>query len=149
MFKISRVLRKELIFLSVDAGDQQSVIDKIASIFSEKGFGEKENLARMFREREGISSTGVGHKIAIPHIFLENVPEQTLLILTLKNPVNFHSHDMLPVSLVLALVSNRDTPAVHLRMLAKLSRIFTKSKFFTPLMESKTQDEVIKLLEDL
>ncbi len=81
-------------------------------------------IARVLREREALQSTGLGDGVAIPHAALATLTSQRAALLIVPAGVDFDAIDGEKVRLFVAVVGPRTTSGEHLRILARLSRLF-------------------------
>ncbi|OGR83387.1 MAG: hypothetical protein A2902_03025 [Elusimicrobia bacterium RIFCSPLOWO2_01_FULL_64_13] len=99
-------------------------------------------------EREELGSTGIGQGIAIPHGKSDSVTEVVAALGISKRGIDFDALDGEPVYLFFMLVAPSNAAGIHLKILAKISRLL-KDKFFRQaLRESKSPEELTKLIRD-
>jgi PTS system nitrogen regulatory IIA component len=80
-------------------------------------------LAGELTAREARCPTALGGGIAVPHGRLPGLPEPIVALGFVSPPADFAAPDRVPVDLVFLLLSPADSPARHLSLLARLSRI--------------------------
>jgi len=86
-------------------------------------------LQRVLEERELLASTAIGDGIAIPHGKLDTV-ERLVGALGRSVPgLAFDSIDGKPTHLVFMLVAPSNSAGIHLKALARLSRLFRDANF--------------------
>ena len=73
-------------------------------------------------EREGLSPTGVGQGVALPHARLLGLDRVRGLFLRLERPLDFDAVDRQPVDLVFCLLAPASAGVEHLKALALVSR---------------------------
>ena len=99
-------------------------------------------------EREELGSTGIGQGIAIPHGKSDSVGGVVAALGISKRGIDFDSLDGEPVHTFFMLIAPSNSAGVHLKILAKISRLL-KDKFFRQaLREAKTPEEALKLIKD-
>lgn len=99
-------------------------------------------------EREDLGSTGIGQGIAIPHGKCDYVSKVVAALGISKKGIDFDSLDGEPVHLFFMLVAPANSAGIHLKILAKISRLL-KDKFFRQaLREAKLPDEVLKQIKE-
>ena len=99
-------------------------------------------------EREELGSTGIGQGIAIPHGKSEAASKVVAALGVSKRGIDFDALDGEPVYLFFMLVAPSNAAGIHLKILAKISRLL-KDKFFRQaLREAKTSEESLKLIKD-
>jgi len=74
------------------------------------------------RERTMRTTTPEG--VAFPHTTLPSLARTALIIAALRPPVRFHHGDPTPMCLAVCMVDSAERPFEHVRLLARLARIF-------------------------
>jgi PTS system nitrogen regulatory IIA component len=82
-----------------------------------------EDVLQVLTEREQLGSTGIGDGIAIPHGKLRQIDEIVLLFARSCNGVAFGALDGRPAQLFFVLLAPQSAAGLHLKMLARISRI--------------------------
>ena len=72
--------------------------------------------------RESLSSTGIGHGVAVPHLRLPHVEQPTGLIAYSKGGIEYASQDGGLVHVFILLFTNEREHATHLRGLERITR---------------------------
>jgi PTS system nitrogen regulatory IIA component len=83
----------------------------------------REELLKILLERERLGSTGIGDGVAIPHGKVMNAGELVLAFGRSLTGVNFNSLDGRPAQLFFLLVAPDEAVGLHLKMLARISRL--------------------------
>jgi len=108
----------------------------------------KEEIIQLLLERENLGSTGIGQGIAIPHARSNKVSEVVVAFGVSRTGVEFNALDGEPVFLVFLLIAPEESTGLHLKALAKISRLL-KDKFFRQtLREAQTPGEVIRIIKE-
>jgi PTS system nitrogen regulatory IIA component len=93
-------------------------------------------LQKVLEERELLASTAIGDGIAIPHGKLDTV-ERLVGALGRSVPgLAFDSIDGKPTHLVFMLVAPSNSAGIHLKALARLSRLFRDASFRQRLLDA-------------
>ncbi len=148
MIKIFEFLYPKAIVLDVQSRDKKGVITELVECLSkEKKVKDTPKAITSVLEREKLGTTGVGQGVAIPHGRTDAVGELVGAIGLSKQGVEFESLDGEPVHIIFLLLSPPDSGGQHLRALAKVSRLF-KDKFFRQaLLDARTKEEVLKIVQ--
>lgn len=105
-------------------------------------------VVEVLMERERLGSTGIGDNIAIPH---GKLPQLTHLILafgrSLKG-VDFDSIDGKPSHLFFVLLAPVNSAGLHLKALAKISRMLMSQTFRDNLMKAAGAEEIYRLIQE-
>ncbi len=86
-------------------------------------------------ERERIGSTGIGNGIAIPHAKLPKIQRAIACFARSPQGVEFGSLDGRPAHLFLTLLAPERGAGLHLKALARASRLFKDAEFREKLLE--------------
>ena len=93
---------------------------------------------RVLRDRERLGSTGVGHGFAIPHGNLPNLSGLVACFARSSRGVDFGSLDGQPAHLFLTLLAPEGAAGLHLKALARASRLFKDAEFRTKLSKESS-----------
>lgn len=122
--KITDYLRAENIFLDVDLPDKTAVLKFIARACAGNGIVQDESAVfEGLVEREQTMSTGVGGGLAFPHTTSEEAGDAAVILLRLNRAIDFEALDKKPVDIVLALIIPKKNTEMHVRLLARISRL--------------------------
>jgi len=129
-----------------DLENADEVLKELSGIFaSAYGIDAAETLDGL-EQREALGSTGYGRGIAIPHCRSKAVKRPTMVLLKLKQPVDFAAADAMPVSLVFGLVSPENAGAAHLHALAAISRFARDDAMLTALNDTPDAEALFAVL---
>jgi nitrogen PTS system EIIA component len=93
-------------------------------------------LYRALEERERLASTAIGDGIAIPHGKLDSVDHLVGALGRSVSGLAFDSIDGKPTHIVFMLVAPLNSAGVHLKALARLSRLFRDASFRQRLLDA-------------
>ena len=97
---------------------------------------DPEALRKVLEERELLASTAIGDGIAIPHGKLDTVEQLVGTLGRSQSGLEFDSIDGKPTHLVFMLVAPSSSTGIHLKALARLSRLFRDADFRGRLIEA-------------
>jgi PTS system nitrogen regulatory IIA component len=95
---------------------------------------DAETLRKVLEERELLASTAIGDGIAIPHGKMDSVGRLVGALGRARQGIEFESIDGKLTHLVFMLVAPASSTGVHLKALARLSRLFRDASFRDRLM---------------
>ncbi|MFO1463207.1 MAG: PTS sugar transporter subunit IIA [bacterium] len=146
--KITNILRVESIIPELQSQDKNGVIRELAEavIRSEPSLSV-DRLYEVLLEREKLGSTGIGSGVAIPHGKLPNLERIVAAFGRSKAGIDFDSQDGEPAHLFFVLVAPENTAGLHLKALAKLSRLLKDAQFRQKLMEVPDAAAIYKAIE--
>ncbi len=148
--QISEHLEVENIFLNKKLNDKDSILRFIADICVQRAMVNDSNLLYDgMRQREQTMSTGVGNGLGFPHTTNPEVKKAVIFLIHLATPVNFEALDNLPVDIILSLVIPENQTTLHLRLLARISRLCRNQKFIQSVRESSDTKELWHLIKEM
>ena len=144
---IKDLLKEDSIILNEHSSNKEEVIDTlIDKHFECHHITDKEKFKQAIMSREKLSSTGVGHMIAIPHAQNETVKYPSLVAMVDKDGVDFDSLDKTPVKLIFMIAVPKEGGTNHLEILAELSQILMDDKIIKNLINAQTPKHFIDIL---
>lgn len=147
--KIVDFVRPELIVAELTAHDKGEVIKELAGHLAAHVAGvDRDALARVLMERERLASTAIGEGVAIPHGKLDAMGKLVACVGRAPSGVDFDSMDGRPTHLFFVLVAPENSTGVHLKALARISRLFKDPEFRTRLMQAKDAPEIYRVIAD-
>ena len=147
--KIIDLLDPKCILPDLQAANKRGVLEELATALVS---GHKEvtlqAVVEVLLERERLGSTGIGDNIAIPHGKLPQLSRMLLGFGRSLKGVDFDSMDGKPSHLFFLLLAPVTSSGLHLKALAKISRMLMSQTFREGLMESKGAKEFLRLIEE-
>jgi nitrogen PTS system EIIA component len=110
--------------------DKRTALERLSGLLAADGKTvSPERVLDVLEARERLQSTGVGGGVAVPHGSVEELDRQIGALLVCPSPIPFDAIDGAPVSIVFALVGPKGSPAEHLKILARVSRLLRDQGF--------------------
>lgn len=145
--KIADILSRDLIIPELTSKNKKEVLEELVNvIIKQNKLINKEELIEVLLEREQLGSTGIGDGIAIPHGKLKNIGALLASFGKSIDGVDFDSMDGKPTHLFFLLVAPENSAGIHLKALARISRLLKDSSFKQDLMEAKLKDDLFKTI---
>jgi len=134
--KIRDILSEELIVSDLQQTEKTGALEELVSHLAAavEGINAGELLA-VLQEREQLGSTGIGDGVAIPHGKLKELKKLVAVFGKSARGVAFNSMDGRPVHLFFLLVAPENSAGIHLKALARLSRLLKNNGFRQKLMD--------------
>jgi PTS system nitrogen regulatory IIA component len=133
--KIGDFLSEDLVIPELHASVREGVLEELVGRISDVRPDVDRALAyRVLLERERLGSTGVGNGFAIPHARLPKISTVIGCFARSRDGVSFGSLDGKPVHLFLTLLAPEGSGGLHLKALARASRLFKDPDFRTRLI---------------
>ena len=145
--KITDLLPPNCIIPDLAATDKRAALEELAATLVPGNEGlELDTVVEVLLERESLGSTGIGDNIAIPHGKLATLSGLKLAFGRSLKGVDFHSMDGKPAHLFFLLLAPINSAGLHLKALAKISRMLMNPSFRESLMQASQQQEIFQLL---
>ena len=147
--KVLDFLDENSIKLDVSGPSKKEAIGELCQLLhTGSKIKDADSVVTSLMEREKLGSTGIGQGVAIPHGKSESVEKLVAALGVSRRGINFESLDGEPVHLIFLLVAPPDSAALHLKALARISRLL-KDKFFRQaLKEAKSAEEIKKIIQE-
>ena len=146
--KILDVLSVETVNVNLRARDKKGIIDELVTPAAKLAGASHDELVRVLLERERLGSTGIGGGIGIPHGKLRGLPSLILGFGLSRQGVDFESMDGRPAHIFFLLLTPEDSAGLHLKLLARLSRLLKNDTFKRRLMEASAPDDIIEAIRE-
>jgi PTS system nitrogen regulatory IIA component len=141
--KISELLTDKLIIPELKAREKKQALEEmVAHLATHKQGIHAKELCTVLMEREKLGSTGIGNGIAIPHGKLDGLDTICLVFGRSSAGIEFESLDGRPVNLIFLLIAPSNSAGVHLKALARLSRLLKEKRFRDNLLRTSTPAEL-------
>lgn len=146
--KITDLLKKDSIDLNVETSNKEEILKKAVELMSKNGnIIDKDEYLKLVMKREEEGSTGIGEEIAIPHGKGDSISAPGLAAMVIPNGVDFKSLDGKPVKLLFLIAAPNTKDNVHLEVLSRLSTLLMDEKFRKELLNAKSKDEFLKIID--
>lgn len=147
--KLSEILKPQFIITDLKTHDKKGALEELSQIITEQEPSlNKEFLLQVLLERERLGSTGIGDGIALPHGKLRELNKLFISFGRSINGLNFDSIDEQPAYLFFLLLAPENSAGIHLKALAKISRMLKDGNFRRRLMGAKSREEIYKIIID-
>ena len=147
--KLIDILSNDNVIIPLKNHEKHKIIEEMVDhLFLKKKIGNRDRILKAILDRENVMSTGVGDHVAIPHGKAEGVKDIVASLGITDTDVDFHSIDNKPVRLIFLLVGPPDKTGPHLKALSRISRLMHREEFRLRLLQSKTAEEVMKIIQE-
>lgn len=145
--KLSSFLPREGVVSHLSAQSGEEVLRELARALAlaDPALNDDEVRA-VLEEREKLGSTGIGSGVAIPHGKLPSAKKIVACFGRSEKGIDFQSQDGELAYLFFALIAPENAAGLHLKVLAKLSRLLKDRSSRDQLMKAKDADEIYKIL---
>lgn len=146
MMNLADVIRRESIIVGLKARDKKGVIDEMVRPLAEANGVRYEDLTRVLMERERLGSTGIGGGVGIPHGKLRGLDNLILGIAISQEGVNFDAIDGRPTHLFFVLITPENAIDMHLKLLARISRMLRDMEVRSRLLTASTPEDILDII---
>ena len=145
---LTEILKRDFILEELEARNQHEVLDELVRVFAMGGVRfDPEAMLQVLLERERLGSTGIGDGIAIPHGKLQGLDEILLSFGRSSEGIAFDAMDGKPVHLFFLLMAPENSAGLHLKILAKISRMLKDTALRNNLLQAKSKEEIWRIIE--
>jgi PTS system nitrogen regulatory IIA component len=147
--RIAEFLREDLVFPDLEASDKEGVLRELcAGLARSYPALPAEKLSETLLEREKLGSTGIGEGVAIPHGKLAGIPGLLAAFARKRGGVDFAAIDGKPTFLFFVLFAPDNSAGLHLKALARISRLFKQPQFRQSILNAEGAPAIFRLISE-
>lgn len=143
------ILNIQNIKVDVDIPDKNSTLQYLANLAVNNGLATDRNAVyRSYLQREKEGTTGMTDGFAIPHAQSDAINQSAMLILKLKNSIEWNSLDGQKIDTVISFLIPKKDSNTHLQYLSDTAKLLTHQDFIKKLKQAKTPEEIKRLFDE-
>ena len=146
--KITDVLQKEAIIVELTATDKKGVLEEMVAPVAKIAGVSQEEMVRVLLDRERLGSTGIGEGVGIPHGKLKGLDSLALGFGISRKGVDFESIDNRPTYIFFLLITPENSTGLHLKLLARISKILKSVPFKESLLNASDRDKIYDIIKE-
>lgn len=147
--KVTDFLHPEDVIPELSASSKDEALAELAGRLAQSQDGlDRGELLRVLQEREKLGSTGIGDGIAIPHGKLKQAKRLLMVFGRSRRGIDFESLDGRPVHLFFLLVAPEDAVGIHLKVLARISRLLKDAAVRRRLLEAPDASSIYAIIQE-
>jgi len=146
--EIADILAPQGVFQRIKAINKKKLLIDLAQRAAPLVGVKEDKIFETLWEREKLSTTGVGHGVAIPHGRLPKLEKIIGIFARLEDAIDFDAVDDAPVDLVFLLLTPEDAGADHLKALARVSRLMRNVQMCEKLRAAQDKAALYALLTE-
>ncbi|NVL91576.1 MAG: PTS sugar transporter subunit IIA [Desulfobacterales bacterium] len=147
--RLSEIFKPQFVIPDLKAHDKKGVLEELLEIVTgQESSLNKGTLLQVLLERERLGSTGIGDGVALPHGKLRGLDNLLLSFGRSIEGLDFDSIDEQPAYLFFLLLAPENSAGMHLKSLAKISRMLKDGNLRQQLMRAKSREEIYKIIID-
>ena len=147
--RIAEFLREDLVFPDLASTDKAGVLGELCAGLARAWPSlPAAKLSETLLEREKLGSTGIGEGVAIPHGKLPGIPGLIAAFARSIKGVDFASIDGKPTHLFFVLFAPDNSAGLHLKALARISRLFKQPQFRQAILAADGAAGIFRLISE-
>ncbi|HSV93486.1 MAG TPA: PTS sugar transporter subunit IIA [Desulfobacterales bacterium] len=146
--KILDVLDEGAVIADLKGRSKQEVLEELAAPVARLANEELRDVVEVLLERERLGSTGIGGGIGIPHGKLKRLDRMVIGFGLSRKGVDFDSLDGEPTRIFFLLMAPENSTGLHLKLLARISRILKNEPFRERLLQAKSAEEITAIIKE-
>ncbi len=140
---LGEFIQPGLVWTDLKATTKLDLINEISEMIAiEQPFIDKDNVSQALSKREELGSTGIEDGVAIPHAKIQGLDKTIVAFCRKTQGIDFQAHDGKPTQLFFILLAPEKSTIVHLKVLARLSRLLKNSTFRNQLLKADTSSDI-------
>lgn len=145
--KITDFLSPEAVLPELNARTKPEVLRELAEILKKTEPSlRNHDLVAVLNERERLGSTGIGEGVAIPHGKVNGMSGLRAVFGLSRGGVDFEAIDGRPTHLFFALLAPEHSAGIHLKALARVSRLFKSPTFRASILSAADAGSIYDLI---
>jgi nitrogen PTS system EIIA component len=146
--KITDMMKPGYILEELQAKTKRDVLAELSSAFLRDLKVDAEEMVSILLEREKLGSTGIGDGIAIPHGKMGSLKDLVVAFGRSRKGIDFNAMDGKPVHLFFLLMAPENSAGLHLKALAKISRMLKDGTFRKRLLEADSREKLLQAIAE-
>lgn len=147
--KIADFVRPELVIPELRGRKKPEVLAELAGhLARHQPEIHADALYKVLLDREHLASTAIGEEVAIPHGKMDVVRSLVACIGRSRPGVDFDSVDGRPTHIFFVLVAPENSTGIHLKALARISRLFKDATLRTRLIQAPSAADIYQIIVD-
>lgn len=147
--KITDMLDEASVVQDLHSSTKKGVLEELSTVLVQEGrLPDRDKVVEVLLEREKLGSTGIGDGIAIPHGKMGGIKGVIASFGRSIQGVNFESIDSKPTHLFFLLIAPENSAGVHLKALARISRLLKDSSIRNRLLEAKDSRSLFRIIAE-
>ncbi len=145
--KILDVMHPDAILADLKSQDKKGILEELVEPISRITGMKHSELVRVLMDREQLGSTGIGGGIGIPHGKIKGLESMIIGFGLSQKGVDFDSLDNSPTHLFFTLITPDQSTGLHLKLLARISRLLKNDAFKHSLLNAINSEEILSIIE--
>ena len=144
---LGKFIQPALVWSDLQANTKLELIKEISEkIAQNQDLIAKDEIFQALAKREQLGSTGIEDGVAIPHAKIKRLNKTIIAFARKKNGLDFQAHDGKPSQLFFILLAPEKTTTIHLKLLARLSRLLKNNNFRNQLLKAANSSAIYEAI---
>lgn len=144
----SELMKENLVKMNLNTDNKITTIEKLVEMLAKEGIlNDKNKFKEDILKREELTTTAVGHGVAIPHAKSSSVNEAKVAVGILPDGIKYDAPDNKEVNLIFMIAVNEGDNDVHLKALSNLSKMLINADFRQQLLNADNSKKVINTVK--
>jgi nitrogen PTS system EIIA component len=128
------------------SAQKREALGELGALMAGPDVEQAARIAEVLADRERLASTAIGDEIAIPHGKLVQLGALALGLARSRAGLDFESVDGSPTRLFFVLLAPDNSTGLHLKALARISRLCKEPLFRNRLLEAEDATQMLEIL---
>lgn len=146
MNRLASILPVSQVLVHVDATSKKRAFEEVGLLFENLHGLSRALVTDSLFARERLGSTGLGHRVAIPHGRIKGLKAPMACVLQLAQPIGFDAPDEQPVSLLIFLLVPEAATQKHLEILSEIAELLSDATLRGQLSEAASAEQLHGLI---
>lgn len=147
--RIAEFLSPKAVIADLSSRSKPEAMRELSKVLSSAHAGlDDAHLLTVLEEREKLGSTGLQDGVAIPHGKMPGLSQLIAAFGVSREGIEFDSLDGRPTQLFFALVAPENSAGIHLKALARISRLFKNPRFRASILEATSPEEIYRAITE-
>ncbi|MCS6926559.1 MAG: PTS sugar transporter subunit IIA [Candidatus Binatia bacterium] len=147
--RVVDILTEDLVIPQLQSTTKADVLRELAQhLAAHHPDIQTEQLVNVLLDRERLGTTAIGEGIAIPHGKLPGLKGVIAVFGRSLKGIDCHSLDGAPTKLFFLLVAPEDSAGIHLKALARVSRMLKDKGFRERLLQGRDRTDLYQIIRE-
>lgn len=146
--KLVEILTADMVLPELGSDSKDDAIREMCTFIAKQRGLKADEIVRTLLERERLGSTGIGEGVAIPHGKLAGLDKLVALFAKSAHGIDFTAIDNQPSHLFFVLLAPHNSAGLHLKALARISRLLKSQDFRERLLHADSSDLIYSIISD-
>ena len=145
MYQLKELLHKDMI-IDLKSTDKNSALEELVEVIGKSNtVTDKKIFLKEIFKREKIISTGLGLRIAFPHVKIPSVKDFVIAIGRSKMGIDFNAIDEKPVYIIVMIGASDAQAKEYIRLLAQLVIRLKRQDVREKIMKAESPQEIFEV----